>query len=86
MLLPRLVAETAVRLQALAAARELRWINERDHLAKCFRETLKDELPYPITGRLGQASGSARFLTTFRRLATSTRCSSRGRRGPFGWN
>ncbi len=44
-LLKGLMSETAQRLQALAAERILRRVNERDHLAKCFRETLIEELP-----------------------------------------
>lgn len=44
-LLTRLTAETAPRVQAVAIARNLDRVNERDHLAKSFRETLIEELP-----------------------------------------
>lgn len=40
-----LVADTARRLERLAEDMSLRRVNERDHLAKCFRDALADGLP-----------------------------------------
>lgn len=42
--LSRLLADTAGRLQALTDERALAWVNERDHLARCFRDALEDGL------------------------------------------
>lgn len=44
-LMARLVRLTAVELERVAAEEGLRWVNERDHLAKAFREVLSAQLP-----------------------------------------